>query len=311
MIDGSKASPAQAPVIDRMLELDFRVDARLTLSPLQHGPGDPTIRFERGIVWRAARTADGPATLRLAPTRDAYRVTAWGPGAEVAAAGVPRLLGEADDPSALTLPPGGLADLARRLPGLRFGRSDAVMESLLPAILEQKVTGIEAKRSYYRLIARYGEDAPGPGGLRLPPTAENLAHLPYFELHPLGVEQRRAVTIIRAAERAAWLEDAVAMAPGAALQRLRAIPGVGAWTAAETARSAFGDPDAVSIGDYHIPNMVAWALAGEPRADDARMLELLEPYRGQRGRVVRILELSGLSAPKFGPHNRIRAIDRI
>ena len=212
---------------------------------------------------------------------------------------------------ALQLPSGKLAELARQLRGPRFGRSDAVMESLVPAILGQKVTSIEAQRSYRKLIARYGEDAPGPAGLRLAPTAETLARLPYFELHPLGLEPRRAVTLIRAAGRGEWLEEAVAMGPGAALQRLRGIPGIGVWTAAETARSAFGDPDAVSIGDFHIPSTVSWALAGEPRGDDARMLELLEPYRGQRARVVRILELSGISAPRFGPRHRIRAIDRI
>lgn len=194
---------------------------------------------------------------------------------------------------------------------MRFGRSDAVIESLVPAILEQKVTGLEAQRSYRRLIARYGEDAPGPGGLHLPPTAETIARLPNFEFHSLGVEQRRGVTLIRAAERRAWLEAAAQMTPGAALQRLRAVPGISAWTAAEVARSAFGDPDAVSIGDFHIPNMVAWAFAGEPRGDDARMLELLEPYRDQRARVVRILEVSGINAPKFGPHHQIRSIDRI
>ena len=311
MISEVRAPEAETPIVDRTLELGFQVDPRLTMGPLRHGPGDPTVRFEGSVVWRATRTKEGPATLRLAPMRGAFRVTAWGPGAEVAADSVPRLLGAEDDPTALRLPPGKLADLARRLRGLRFGRSDAVMESLVPAILEQKVTGIEAQRSYRRLIARYGEPAPGPGELRLAPTADVVARIPYYDLHPLGLEQRRAVTLIGAAGRGDWLEEAVMMAPGAALQRLRAVPGIGVWTAAETARSAWGDPDAVSIGDFHTPNMVSWALAGEPRGDDARMLELLEPYRGQRARIVRILELSGMSAPRFGPRHRIRAIDRI
>ncbi|MFV2064214.1 MAG: DNA-3-methyladenine glycosylase [Chloroflexota bacterium] len=299
-----------APV-DRWLRLDFEVELALTLGPLRYGPGDPTMRIARGIVWRATRTRDGAATVRISRGRNGWRVMAWGRGAEVAAEAVPRLLGAEDEPGALLLPAGRLRDLMLRLKGLRFGRSDAVMESLIPAIIGQKVTAREAQRAYRGLVARFGEPAPGPGGLRLAPSPERLAALPYFELHPLGLEQRRAVTIIRASQQASWLEEAVELSPAAALARLRGIPGVGAWTAAETARSALGDPDVVSLGDFHIPNMVCWALAGEPRGDDVRMLELLEPYRGQRGRLVRILELSGITAPKYGPRSPPRSIGQL
>jgi 3-methyladenine DNA glycosylase/8-oxoguanine DNA glycosylase len=138
-----------------------------------------------------------------------------------------------------------------------------------------------------------------------------VAALPYYELHPLGLEQRRAVTVIRAAQKASWLQEAVDMTPAEALARLRAIPGIGVWTAAVAAQTALGDADAVILGDYHIPNLVSWALAGEPRGDDARMLELLEPYRGGRARVVRMLELSGIRAPKYGPRTRPRDIGSI
>jgi 3-methyladenine DNA glycosylase/8-oxoguanine DNA glycosylase len=74
---------------------------------------------------------------------------------------------------------------------------------------------------------------------------------------------------------------------------------------------ALGDPDAVSEGDFHLPNLVAWNLAGEPRGTDERMLQLLEPYRGQRGRVQRLLEAGGTGAPRFGPRMRIHSIGRI
>ena len=299
----------QSPVVDRMIQLDFEVDLVLTLGPLRHGPSDPTVRFEGGTVWRATRTPDGPATMRVARGRDGWRVTAWGPGAVAAAAGVPRLLGLEDRPEQLEMPAGRLRDVVARARGLRFGRSDAVMEAMVPAIVGQKVTSTEAQRAYRRLVDRFGEPAPGPGGLRLAPEASQIASLPYYAFHPLGLEQRRAVTLIRAAERAAQLEAASEMTPVAALARLRSVPGVGAWTAAETARTAFGDPDVVSLGDFHIPNMVCWALAGEPRGDDDRMLELLEPYLGQRGRVVRLIELAGITAPKYGPRSAVRAIE--
>ena len=302
--------PEAAPAVDRVVSLPFEVDAPLTMAPLQHGPHDPTVRFEGPVAWWAVRTADGPATLRLAPASAGWRVSAWGPGADRAAAQAPRLLGAEDEPAALVLPGGPLRDLARRLPGLRFGRSDAVLASLVPAIIEQKVTGLEAKRTYRRLVLRHGEPAPGPGKLYLPPAPERLATLPYFELHPLGLEQRRAGTLIRAAREASRLESAVGLPPEQALALLRSVPGVGAWTAAETARAAFGDPDAISVGDFHLPHLVSWALAGEPRGDDARMLELLEPYRGQRARLVRLLELSGIVPPRYGPRLAARSIER-
>ncbi len=290
-----------APDVDEIVRLDFEVDPVLTLGELRKGPRDPTIRFERGIVWRALRTADGPATVRIAPGSGGWRVSAWGPGALAAVAAVPRSLGSDDDPAALRLPAGRLRDLAGRLAGLRFGRTDAVWPSLVPAICGQKVTAAQAHRAYFGIVRRWGEDAPGAAGLRLLPRPEVVAALPYHAFHRVGLEQRRATTLIRTAERAAWLEGATRMSPAAALARLRAIPGIGPWTAAEVARQAFGDPDAVSLGDFHIPDMVCWALAGEPRGDDQRMLELLEPYRGQRARAVRLIEAAGIHPPKYGP----------
>jgi 3-methyladenine DNA glycosylase/8-oxoguanine DNA glycosylase len=286
----------------------FVVDPWLTLSPLRHGRGDPTMRFEPDGIWRAARTAMGPATTHLRFVAGEVQARAWGPGAEAALAGVPRLLGTDDDPDAFVPPAGLLRDLVLRLRGLRFGRCDWMLGPLLPAIIEQKVTGLEAGRAYRGLVRLHGEPAPGPGGLRLPPSPETLAALPYWAYHPLGVEQRRADTIRRAAARAAWLEAGLAGTPAAARERLQHVPGIGPWTAAETVRNAMGDPDAVSVGDYHVPSLVTWALAGEPRGDDARMLELLAPWPGQRARVVRLLELSGMTAPRYGPRFTGRSI---
>lgn len=287
--------------IQRLYRPPGELHLQLTLSPLRHGRGDPTIRFDGRTIWRATRTAEGPATTCIEPLGDGYRVLAWGPGAEWAMEGIPRLLGEGDRPEEFEPAHPLVRELHRRSPGIRFGRTDAVMESLLPAIIEQKVTGIEARAAYRALVYRYGERAPGPHGLWLAPSADQLAAIPYFDFHPLGLEQRRALVIKRAAERAPWLEAARGLEPEAALARLQSMPGIGVWTAAETARAAFGDPDAVSVGDYHLPNLVCWALAREPRGTDERMLELLEPWRGQRARVVRLLETAGIAPPKYGP----------
>jgi 3-methyladenine DNA glycosylase/8-oxoguanine DNA glycosylase len=182
---------------------------------------------------------------------------------------------------------------------------------LIPVILEQKVTGAEARRAYRRLVQALAEPAPGPLGLTLPPAPEGVADLPYYAFHPFGVERRRAEVLRAVCARSAWIDDAFSLTLDAAEARLSSLHGVGAWTVAEVARIALGDADAVSVGDYHVPNIVAWALAREPRGSDERMLELLEPYRPHRGRVQRLLESSRIRAPAFGPRMEPRAIDRI
>jgi 3-methyladenine DNA glycosylase/8-oxoguanine DNA glycosylase len=158
-----------------------------------------------------------------------------------------------------------------------------------------------------------GAGGAGPGWprpLRIPPRPEVLAAKPYWEFHRFGVEMRRADTIRAAAAYALRVEETVTMAPAEAHRRLRALPGVGPWTSAEVALVALGDADAVSVGDYHLPHLVSWALAGEPRGSDERMLELLAPYSGHRGRVLRLLAHSGVWAPRFGPRMPLRSFTR-
>ncbi len=270
-------------------------------------------------VWRATRTPHGPVTTHItsAPGGN-LTMRAWGDGAAWALESFPALVGahDSDDPlDTMALDP-IVADCRRRLPGLRVGRSQAVVEALVPTILEQKVVGIDAKRSYARLVRILGDPAPGPAGaagMRVPPSPATLAATPSYVFHRCNVERKRTDAIRVACTYAARLEETASMAPADAYRRITALPGVGPWSAAEVAMVALGDPDAVSVGDYHLPNQVAWVLAGEPRADDARMLELLEPYRGQRGRVIRLL-LAGSTAgapPRRGPRMPLRSIASI
>jgi 3-methyladenine DNA glycosylase/8-oxoguanine DNA glycosylase len=287
------------------------VDLRRTLAPLGRGPADRTIRLGPGRVLRATRTADGPAAVAISRHADEIVAEAWGPGADRALDAIPELLGLAEPTPPPTWHHPLLGQLARRFPGVRIPRSRAVLESLVPAILEQKVVGQEARRALLGLVRVYGEPAPGPPewGLRLLPRPETLAGLPYYAFHPFGVERRRADVIRGVAARAAWFEEIVDLPLEAAYARLTAVPGIGPWTAAEVGVRALGDPDAVSVGDFHLPNLVAFALAGEPRGTDARMLELLEPYRGRRALAIRLLELSGIGAPRYGPRVPFRRIE--
>ena len=219
-----------------------------------------------------------------------------------------------------------VAQLARRHRGLRLPATGRVYQRLLRTIFEQKVTGTEAYRAYAATV-RYchrttgAEPAPGPiPGLLPPPDPRIVAATPYWVFHGFGVEQRRADTLAQASVSAARLEQCVDSAE--ANRRLRAIAGIGPWTSAEVVRVAYGDPDAISVGDWHIPHMVAWALAGEVRAGsrdappggvspaDERMVELLEPFRGHRGRACVLLERAGYAAPRFGPRMPIRSFAR-
>jgi len=290
------------------LTLEVPLDLGLTLGPLYRGPRDPTMRLHARHAVRAWRSPHGAVTLEVERDGDRLVAKAWGPGAEAAIAGLPALLGLDDDPSAFRPAHPLLVELARRLQGLRLGRTDAVLDALLPAIVEQKVAEPEARASLRHLEGPLGEPAPGPHGLRLMPPPERLAALPSWTYHQAGLEARRAATLRRVAHRAEWLEATRLLPLEVAYRRLLSIPGIGPWTAAEVASRALGDPDAVSVGDFHLPSVVAWALAGEARADDARMLELLEPYRGQRARVIRLLEASEMRVPRFGPRLPLRSI---
>jgi endonuclease III len=261
-------------------------------------------------AWRMSHTPLGPGTVRL--TRDGHDIDAeaWGPGAEWLLERAPDLVGVGDDPDAFDPPPGLVRELHRRARGLRMGRTGLVVEAMVPAVFGQKVTTKEAGRSFRRLIARHGSPAPGPRRWQMVPPPETLATMDYTEFHRLGVERKRAAIIIEVGRRARRLEAATEMALDQAEDRLTAVRGIGVWTAGHVRGIALGDPDAVPVGDYHLPNTVAWGLAGEPRASDERMLELLEPYRGHRRRVVTLLKRGGVSAPEYGPRTALRSFER-
>jgi 3-methyladenine DNA glycosylase/8-oxoguanine DNA glycosylase len=296
----------------RLIDVEEPYDLAGTLFPLRRGTGDPTMTIdERGTVWRAARTPDGPATLRLDPGKGRVRAVAWGDGASWALEQAPGLIGAEDDLSLFEPQDEVMARVWKEHRAVRLTRALDVVRTLVAAILEQKVVGLEARRAWRRMTLALSEPAPGEADLYLPPDPAVLAETPYFRFHPWGVERRRA-ELIRAVGAQAPSLEALAEAPfEEASKRLQAIPGIGPWTSAEVLRLSFGDADAVSVGDYHLPNIVAWAFASEPRADDERMLELLEPYGGQRGRVQRLLEASQIAPPAHGPRMDAREIGQL
>ncbi|MFC9287415.1 DNA-3-methyladenine glycosylase family protein [Streptomyces sp. NPDC057052] len=296
---------------------DGPLDLGLVLGPLRRGPADPTFRaMPDGSVWRASLTPGGPGTLRVsvAPGEGAVRGEAWGPGAEWLLERLPELLGAADDPDAF-VPRHRLVAMTRhRRPGLRLLRTGLVLESLIPSILEQKVTTVEAYRAWRTLVRKFGEPAPGPaagGRLWVMPAPRTWALIPSWEWHRAGVDNKRASTVLRAVRVAGRLEEAVRMPPDRARARLEAVPGIGPWTSAEVVQRSHGAADAVTVGDLHLPGIVGWALARDRYADDAMMLALLEPYAGQRHRAARLILLSGRTPERRGPRMPVGDIGRL
>jgi endonuclease III len=298
------------PGLSRDFPAPFPVDVPLTLSVHRHGGGDPTHATDAaGAVWRTSLTPDGPATLRVGHRSRGTTVTAraWGPGAVWLLDRVPDWLGFHDDRSGFAAHHPVVGELGLRFAGLRVGRTGRVFEALVPAVLEQKVVGREAHRAWRFLLLKYGEAAPGPApaGMRVVPSPRAWARVPSRDWHRAGVEGVRARTIMNAAAVAARLEEALDLDPAEADRRLRSLPGIGVWTSAEIRQRALGDPDAVSVGDYHLPSVVGWTL-DRRKTDDAGMLELLAPYAGHRYRVTRLIELGGSGPPRRGPRMAVR-----
>jgi endonuclease III len=302
------AAVAPAPALVREWLAPFPLDVPLTLSVHRRGGRDPAYRTdEAGAVWRTSLTPDGPGTLRVRSRRAVVTGEAWGPGAGWLLDSLPAQLGCHDDRAGFTARHPVIGELALRYEGLRIGRSGRVFEALVPAVLEQKVVGREAHRAWRYLLGKFGAAAPGPApdGMRVFPSPQTWARIPSWDWHRAGVESVRARTIITAAAVAARLEQALEENPAEADRRLKSLPGIGVWTSAEIRQRAMGDPDAVSVGDYHLPNAVGWTLARRTTDDDG-MLELLAPYAGHRYRVTRLIELGGSRPPRRGPRMPVR-----
>ncbi|MFJ6086026.1 DNA-3-methyladenine glycosylase family protein [Streptomyces sp. NPDC092369] len=293
------------------------VDLGLVLGPLRRGPGDPTFRaMPDGSVWRASLTPCGPGTLRVSVRGEEVRGEAWGSGGAWLLDRLPELLGAADEPEAFVPRHRVVAVARHRRPGLRLTRTGLVLESLIPSVLEQKVTTDEAYRAWRLLVRKFGEPAPGPaavvrGRMWVMPGARAWALIPSWEWHRAGVDDKRASTILRAVRVARRLEEAVVMSPEVARARLEVVPGVGPWTSAEVVQRSHGAADAVTVGDLHLPGIVGWVLAGDRDADDSVMLELLEPYAGQRHRAARLILLSGRGPARRAPRMPVGDIGRL
>lgn len=306
------AASGSPPTPDLRLDWQapFDIDLGAVLGPFGRGRHDPSIRQLASGTWLTMRTADGSATVHLSAQGRVVTAGGWGAGAQAALASVPALLGGDDDPSGFdpTRLPDQLAASWRRWGHRwRVPRSGRVMEALVIAVLEQKVTGLQARRAWTSLLRSVGVPAPGPApeGMRVFPVAADIRGVPSWQWHRWGVQPQQSATIMRAVQVAGRIEQCIDLDLAAARRRLRSIDGVGPWTVAEVASRALGDPDAVSFGDYHLPGQVVYAFTGRRDGTDESMAALLEPFVGHRYRVQRIVELSGITRPARGPRMAI------
>lgn len=265
-------------------------------------------------IERATLTPDGPGAISITvgDEHDAHaiiRVVTWGDGANWLRSRIHGLCARDTTETVATAYLRGhhtVVDSAlRRFGTLHLPSTGTPYHEVLPAILGQRITAAQALSQWARLCERYGELAPGPLALRLPPTPQRLLRVASWEFHRLGIEEQRARTLRVAAKHAGYVDRTREMSGADARSALMKLPGIGPWTAAITVGVSHGDPDALPIGDFHVKNTVAWALTGRARGTDDEMLATLAPYAGQRWRVVRLLEKTGCGAPKFGPKRRL------
>ncbi len=280
------------------------------LAPLRRGKGDLAYRSGPDGVRLAANTPAGVGGMHIEAAAGEVLGHAWGDGGAWLLDRLPALLGGEDDASGFCARHRVVAEALRAKPSLRLGATGRVWDPLVAAILEQKVTGYEARRSWRELARRFGTPAPGLPGMFAPPTPHAVRRIPDWEWHKAGVDGARRRALLASATVAHRLETAASLGSSDGRELLRQVPGVGVWTAAEVAQRAWGDPDAVSFGDFHIPSVVGYALSGRP-TDDAGLARLLEPYAGQRQRAVRYIEACGASRPRFGPRMPVRDYRRM
>ena len=302
MAPSTSRSTEASPDVNRRFEFEYCLDTSRSLGRVGGKGTLGPVLYDGPNIWRTVDTPAGEATLRITRAGHVADVAAWGPGAEAATQTVPTLLGNRDDPSALVPHHPVVASWIRRWPQRRLTATGTIWEHVIPTVCGQKVPGLNAKRSWQGILRAWGRQPPGPApnSLRLPPTADLVASLAYHEFHRFDIERRRADTIIRFAQRASTLEASARCDSLQARTRLQSVSGIGPWSASIIVLMSHGDPDSVILGDYQIPNYVCWHLAGERRGDDNRMLELLEPYRGQRARVQTLAKSAG-APPRHGP----------
>ena len=289
------AAPTRAPDCSTVFRPGYELNLKVTLMWVK------TSQRRQGVGWWATETPEGSASVAFRAVGDEVLADAWGPGAEWAINRFPALLGRDDDPSEFRPLDPVVRDLTARLGVPRLGATGRWFEAMATAAVYQRVVSADARTAVARVGRLFGAEVPAGGPLPLFPDPEAVLRIPDHGFHRAGVDRGRTRVIRVAAKHAERLEELDKRPAGEAREWLQRLPGVGPWTAARTTGAAAGDPDAVPVGDLHVPRLVTYALSGAADGDDDSMLELLEPYAGHRGRVVRLVKAAGIGPPRHHP----------
>jgi AraC family transcriptional regulator of adaptative response / DNA-3-methyladenine glycosylase II len=173
-----------------------------------------------------------------------------------------------------------LAPLVAARPGLRVPGAWDPFELAVRAVLGQQVTVAGASTLAGRLVERFGTpiDTGVDGLTQLFPSPGALAGA---DLASIGLPGARAETL-RALSRAVADGSLVLASPQGlddAVARLRAVPGIGDWTAHYITMRAFGEPDAFPASDLGLRRALATNGALPTEAQIVREAEAWRPWR--------------------------------
>jgi 3-methyladenine DNA glycosylase/8-oxoguanine DNA glycosylase len=275
-----------------------------TLRFSRFGIGDPTTRLTNNTFNQARWYPSGPATLRLTLRQDTIELDAFGPGARDAAGSATRLLGITDIPPQL-IGHSAAERISQMHRGIRLSRCASFSAQLVTVILQQRIEWQQAARQWRRLCKAAGDPAPC-GDLTLPPSFERLRDLTLLEFRKLNISEQQAKTIKEVGRIWKRIDGWAETSTQELRTRLSYVPGIGPWTTEMTLALYWAEADAVPLGDYALPHTVAYALTGRHRSDDKEMLDLLEPYRPHRGRLVRWIMGSNIAPPRRSSKTRQR-----
>jgi len=278
----------------------FPVHFSRTFSMQSLGPYDPTAESSPDLFRKAFFYRSAPATLEFQRYPEGLLVTAYAPEADALLEETLAGLAQDDRYRSFSTDDDGIWRLHRSQPGLRLLRFPWLYEMTCSAILQQRIRTVDAMRDWRHITQRWGFAA--PLGLRAFPSAEILARVAQFELQALGIDAQRARTLLRFAQESRFVPVRTTLNFDEIRQRLIRIPGIGPWTTESVLGFGAGDTDAAIPGDLHLPHLVCYALAGEIPGSDERMMELLEPFRGHRFRIIRLIYASRLVVPRSTPH---------
>ena len=287
----------------RTLPLDGPYSLGESLLLADYGRSNPILRRPSAQeLQRASHTPEGPVGFQLRVGQAQIEAEAHGPGARWLLEELPRHLGLDDDGG----PDfgGKLGELQRRHRGLHRGVTLDLFEMCVSQVIRQRVAWRDAVQTQGAIHRALSKPAPGPWELKLPLDGADWCSLTTAELARFGLERKRAKTLLGLAARADSVRGFAPLPAREFAAKLESFTGVGSWTRAMVQGFGLAEHDVVPLGDYGLPSTVAWFLAGEARADDARMLQLLAPYAGQRFRVIHLLWVGGIGAPRFGPRIR-------